>query len=156
MGILGIWMSCLGGIVLKEISYTKQVSEITEEMIADGFFNGWGNPPSKAKHVEILQKSFVSYVAIDTETNQIVGFINAVSDGVLSAYIPLLEVVKPYQNIGIARELVRHMVEELKDVYMVDLLCDGEFQAFYEKMGFFRGRGMMIRNYARQNGNDVN
>ena len=40
-------------------------------------------------------------IAIDENTNQVVGFVTAISDGVLSAYIPFLEVLPEYKSIGI-------------------------------------------------------
>ncbi len=38
---------------------------------------------------------------IDDINNKVVGFITAISDGVISAYIPLLEVLPKYQNMKI-------------------------------------------------------
>ena len=75
-----------------------------------------------------------------------------VSDGVLSAYIPLLEVLPAYQQSGIGAELMRLMLETLSDIYMVDLLCDLEVQPYYERMGMRRATGMLVRNYAAQSG----
>ena len=54
--------------------------------LPDGFFEGWPNPPSKEKHRELLEKSYLSLVALDGTA--IVGFVNVISDGVLSCYIP--------------------------------------------------------------------
>ena len=61
-----------------------------------------------------------------------VGFITAISDGVLSAFIPLLEVL-PAPGPGIGSELVRRMLSELEDFYMVDLVCDPELEPFYRR-----------------------
>lgn len=122
--------------------------------IGQGFFNGWPNPPSIEKHREILEKSYKAIVAVD-ENNTIIGFINFISDGVLSVYIPLLEVLPQYYNQGIGSELVKRMFKELEDFYMVDLLCDEDLQLFYEKLGMFKSQGMMIRNYKYQSGRDI-
>ena len=151
----------------KMIKYTADISHITAEML-DGdfpgqnvgnektgssrFFQGWPNPPSPATHLRILQGAYIAWVAIDTTTNKVVGFINAVSDGVLSAYIPLLEVLPAYQKQGIGGELVSHMLDSLKDLYMIDLLCDVDMQGYYAKRGMHKATGMLARNYHRQNG----
>ena len=83
-----------------KIIYTKNLSDITEDMLT-GFFVGWPNPPCRTLHLKILMNSYCSFVAMDKNTGQVVGFINAISDGVLTAYIPLLEVLPEYQGKGI-------------------------------------------------------
>ena len=56
----------------------------------------------------------------------VVGFVTAASDGVLSAFIPLLEVLPAYRDRGIGAELVRRLLGQLDDLYMVDLCCDAD------------------------------
>ncbi|MCL2285249.1 MAG: GNAT family N-acetyltransferase [Firmicutes bacterium] len=133
------------------IQYTSDINLITEEMLQGGFFAGWPNPPSAAAHLRILHGAYVAWVAVDTTTSKVVGFINAVSDGVLSAYIPLLEVLPEYQKQGIGKELVSRMLESLKGLYMVDLLCDEDMQGYYAKLGMYKTTGMCARNFDRQN-----
>lgn len=41
--------------------------------------------------------------AQNDDTNQVVGFITAISDGVLSAFIPFLEGLPEYKNQGISK-----------------------------------------------------
>ncbi len=85
-------------------------------------------------------------LARDTKTKRIVGFVTAVGDGVLSAYLPLLEVLPEYQGRGIGTELVRHILQQLEGYYMVDLCCDEELVRFYERFGMLRLAGMALRN----------
>ena len=133
------------------INYTDSPEGIGPDDLK-GFFVGWPNPPSPDKHLEILIKSNAIVLAIDETTGQVVGFINAISDGVLSAYIPLLEVLPEYQKQGIGTELVRRMLSKLSGLYMVDLLCDKELQPYYERFGMKPITAMMIRNFDRQSG----
>jgi ribosomal protein S18 acetylase RimI-like enzyme len=91
-------------------------------------------------------------LAVDDDTGHVVGFVSAISDGVLAAYIPLLEVLPGYQSRGIGTELMRRMLETLSGFYMVDLLCDEELQPYYERLGMRRATGMLVRNYAAQSG----
>ena len=72
-----------------EVSYQRDLQNINEEMLT-GFFQNWPNPPSASSLFKILQQS--NYIVIAKANNELVGFINAISDEVLSAYIPLLEV----------------------------------------------------------------
>jgi hypothetical protein len=44
------------------------------------------------------------------------------------------------------------MLERLRGLYMVDLLCDPEVQSFYARLGMQPATGMMLRNYERQSG----
>ncbi len=133
------------------IRYVDSIESVTVENL-DGFFVGWQNPPSPETHFELLKNSSVVVLAVDSETGNVVGFITAISDRVLSAYIPLLEVLPENQKQGIGLELARRMLEKLKDLYMVDLLCDEELQSFYTKLGMKQAQGMFLRNYKRQAG----
>ena len=74
------------------ITYTDSLEHITADKVS-GFFVGWPNPPSPETHLKLLQNSSKLVLAIDETTGNVAGFITAISDGVLSAYIPLLEVL---------------------------------------------------------------
>lgn len=100
----------------------------------------------------MLEQSYAVELAIDEETGNVEGFIQAISDGVLSAYIPLLEVLPEYQRKGIGTDLIKRMFNRLGDLYMIDLLCDNELQEFYGKQGMQKASGMVIRHYQNQAG----
>lgn len=133
------------------ISYTNSVEELTSDQL-HGFFVGWPKPPSPQTHLALLQNSAHVVLAVDEETGNVVGFVTAISDEVLTAHIPLLEVLPAYQGRGIGGELMRRVLGELSKLYAVDLLCDTELQPFYESLGMRRAVGMMVRNYERQAG----
>src|SRR2546430_6536822 len=76
------------------------------------FFVGWENPPSPETLLRILQNSEHCVIAYDTNAKKVIGFINCISDGILSAYIPLLEVLPEYQHQGIGRKLMEQMLEK--------------------------------------------
>jgi len=136
------------------ISYTDDPTGVTADQL-HGFFVGWPNPPTPGAHLRLLHGSGLVELAIHEDTGQVVGFATAITDGVLSAYIPLLEVLPEHQERGIASELVRRLLKRLDHLYMIDLLCDAERQPFYEKLGMRPAGGMMIRNYARQAGGSL-
>ena len=108
--------------------------------------------PTPEKLLEILKNSEHKVIAIDEEKKTVIGFINAISDKVLSAFIPLLEVLPEYQHQGIGSELVKRMFDKLKDYYMIDLVCDDEMVKFYSKFGMEKHTSMIKRNYLNQDG----
>lgn len=132
------------------VRFERYTPELAAVPLADGFFDGWPNQPDAATHRRILSDSYLAYVAV--ADGRIIGFLNVISDGVLTAYIPLLEVVAPYRGRGIGSRLVSLALAALDDFYMVDLLCDPAVQDFYAKAGLSRAAGMCRRNYARQGG----
>lgn len=131
--------------------YKNELDGITSDMLK-GFFVDWPNPPNPETHLKLLKNSSKVLIAVDSESNQVVGFITAISDGVLSAYIPLLEVLPAYKNKGIGKELVNQMLKELDDIYMIDLCCDDDLVPYYDKLGMMRTNGMILRNYNMQSG----
>lgn len=122
--------------------------------LADGFFEGWPNPPSKQIHRKILENSYAAFVAIDPLTKTIIGFINVISDGILSTYIPLVEVIPDHRKQGIGKQLVETAFLELENLYMVDLSCDDALVSFYQKLGMHQTNGMIKRNFKKQSGNE--
>lgn len=142
---LGLWG------VGRVIRYVYTSSGITPDQI-EGFFKGWPRSPSPETHLRLLANSDEVVLAVAEDTGKVVGFITAITDRVLAAYIPLLEVLPEYRNRGIGRELVRKLLARLNGLYMVDVLCDEHLQAFYASLGMQPATGAMMRNYERQAG----
>jgi len=134
------------------IAIKKYAQELDRLPLGSGFFEGWPNPPNQEVHRKILRDSYLSLVAVDTDEGMIVGFVNAISDGVLSAYIPLLEVLPAYRGQGIGADLVRTLLSMLQHLYMVDLCCDQDLHPYYARLGMFKSFGMIYRNYQAQAG----
>src|SRR5690554_546639 len=116
------------------IRYQTHLDAITPAQLQE-FFVGWPTHPDPATHLRILQNAYAVALAVDTETGRVIGFANAISDGVLSAYIPLLEVLPEWQGQGIGRRLIELLCDELDELYMVDIVCDPELEAFYKPLG---------------------
>ncbi len=125
------------------VVYATDVAGVTPAEL-EGFFVGWPSPPSPQRHLEILRGSDHVVLARD-DAGRVVGFITAISDGVLSAFIPLLEVLPDYQRQGIGSELVRRMLAELESFYMVDLVCDPELEPFYRRFEMMLLSSMGVR-----------
>jgi ribosomal protein S18 acetylase RimI-like enzyme len=133
------------------IRYEDSVDVIRPDQLR-GFFSGWPEHPAPETHLELLRGSDLVVLAIDTEFSAVVGFVTAITDGVLAAYLPFLEVLPAYRRRGIGSELVTRVVARLRDLYMVDLVCDPDVLPFYESLGFRAGTSAMIRSQSRRAG----
>ena len=133
------------------IKYQNSIKGISAKQLK-GFFIGWKNSPSAETHLKLLRNSYKVILAINIETENVVGFITTISDGVLSAYIPFLEVLPKFQNKNIGSQLVKRMLKKLEGFYMIDLICDPELEGFYKEFGMKGSIGMILRNYDKQSG----
>ena len=127
------------------IRYTDDLDGLSAADLA-GFWEGWPTPPSAARHLRALRGSEVAILAVDDATGRVVGFVTAVGDGELAAFLPFLEVLPEYRGRGIGRELVRRVVEALGGRYAIDLVCDDDLVPYYERLGFTRLTAMAIRD----------
>ncbi|MHC4940768.1 MAG: GNAT family N-acetyltransferase [Planctomycetota bacterium] len=112
-----------------------------------GFFEGWPEAPSLETHHRLLAGSTHFIVAVPEGERRVIGYITAISDGVLCAYIPLLEVLPAHRGNGIGSTLMGSMLDRLEDLYMIDLVCDPALQPFYEAVGMRPYSAMIRRNY---------
>ncbi len=136
------------------IVYRDHLDGVEPDMLR-GFFVGWPVKPSPTTLLAALGGSGIVALAVDSETNRVVGFANALTDGRLAAFIPLLEVLPEYQARGVGSELVRRLLERLGQIYAVDVVCDPDVQPFYSRLGFTALHAMARRNpeaIARANG----
>ncbi|MEO7718618.1 MAG: GNAT family N-acetyltransferase [Capsulimonas sp.] len=129
---------------MNNIIYTSDVTSITAKQLT-GFFVGWPTPPSPETLRQLLHKSDCRVLAIDEDENAVVGFITALTDGVLFGYISSLEVRPAHQNLGIGKQLVTRMLAELDHLYAIDLVCDPDIQPFYERCGLRPCSAMIVR-----------
>jgi ribosomal protein S18 acetylase RimI-like enzyme len=136
------------------IRYIDSTENVRAEML-DGFFVGWANPPSKETLLKILRNSYAVVLAVDNSKEKVVGFVTAISDGLLCAHIALLEVLPEYHNKKIGTQLLSRMLAKLEKFYDVSLMCDENLQSFYARFGMSSGTAMNIRNYERQSGDQI-
>jgi ribosomal protein S18 acetylase RimI-like enzyme len=134
------------------IRYLESSDDITAGQLT-GFFEGWQHPPSPATHLQALRASDVVVLAVEyAPAPRVIGFATAVTDGVLAAHIPLLEVLPTHRGRGIGSELVRRLLAQLGPLYMVDLTCDAELLPFYRRLGFESATAAIMRDVDAQGG----
>lgn len=128
------------------ISYITSLEGISPSQL-EGFFVGWKKPLNVEQHYEILKNSAYFCLAYDTEQKKVIGFVNALSDHVNFAFIPMLEVLPLYKNKGIGSQLMKNILEQLSHITCIDLSCDEELQSFYQEFGMLKSHGMVVRRY---------
>lgn len=126
-----------------ELTYLTQRGCVRPEQVS-GFFVGWPAPPSAQQLVDVMDGSYRRVWAL--ERDRVVGYVSAISDGVLNAFIPWLEVHPDYQGRGVGSELMRRILKELDGMYAVDLACDPELLGYYEQRGFVAGHAAHRRD----------
>lgn len=72
---------------------------------------------------------------------KLVGLMNALSDGIMTAYFHYLLVRPEYQDQGIGRQLVETMLQEYRDYARKVLIAYDAEVGFYEACGFEAGAG---------------
>ena len=110
-----------------------------------GFFVGWQHPFPPETHLRMLAGSDLAQLAVDTTTGQVVGFVAALTDGVQGAFITLLEVRPAWQGQGIGQALMEQMLERLRHIQTIELMCDTDLVPFYERFGMKLTTGMVLR-----------
>jgi GNAT superfamily N-acetyltransferase len=73
--------------------------------------------------------------------DRLAGLMNALSDGVMTAYFHYLLVRPEYQKLSIGRTLVKMMLEEYSEYARKVLIAYEQETAFYKQCGFGVGEG---------------
>ena len=83
-----------------------------------------------------LRNSYFYLCCFDNE--ELVGFLDVVSNGVTDAYIQDVIVRPSHQGNGIGTHMIEMAVKRLKDnrVYAISVLFDEKLKDFYAKFGF--------------------
>jgi ribosomal protein S18 acetylase RimI-like enzyme len=137
------------------IRYTDSLDWITPDHLRGGFFAEWTKPLTPEIHLRTLRGCDAVVLAVDEATGSVIGYVTMLTDWVLSAFIPNLEVLVGYQGQGIGSELMRRIFARLENIPNIDLLCDPGVVPFYQRLGMQPCGGMVIRkrnvNFERTN-----
>ena len=95
---------------------------------------GWNRMESEYSNP--IMHSYYHIGAYDSD--QLVGFIDCVSNGVTDAYIQDLMVSPLHQGNGIGTELMNRMIKHLKEqkIYMISVIFEDKLKSFYRRFGF--------------------
>jgi len=107
---------------------------------------GWDGRTEK--YQRILGNTYFSAACFADD--QLVGYVDTVSDGIEDAYIRDLAVHPGYQRQGIGSRLLAMVIERIKSdgIKMVNVVFEPGFVGLYEKAGYIIMAGGVIDNEA--------
>jgi ribosomal protein S18 acetylase RimI-like enzyme len=119
---------------MRNIQY-KTIKDFSEKELRDLFLSvDWssGNYPDKL--VISMRNSSSVFTAWDGD--KLVGLINVLDDGIMTAYVHYLLIMPEYQHIGIGKKLVKMVSENYKDYLRIVLIAYEKEIEFYKHCGF--------------------
>jgi len=97
----------------------------------------WSSGHYPEKLVIAMKNSGSVFSAWDNE--KLIGLINVLDDGIMTAYLHYLLVNPEYQGKGVGKELLRLVLEKYKDYLRIMLVAYSNEVDFYEQRGFTAG-----------------
>lgn len=117
-----------------EITY-KSTKEFNKDELKDLFLSvNWSSGHYPEKLVIAMKNSGSVFSAWDND--KLVGLINALDDGVMTAYVHYLLINPAYQGKGIGKELVRLLSQKYKEYLRIVLIAYEKETEFYRRCGF--------------------
>ena len=116
----------------------KDTKTFEQKELQDLFLSvEWSSGHYPEKLVVAIKNSASVFTA--WHDGKLVGLINALDDGIMTAYIHYLLVNPDYQGKGIGKELVRLISEKYKDYLRIVLIAYSGEVDFYKQLGFVAG-----------------
>lgn len=103
---------------------------------------GWDR--QEGKYTKILAKSYAYYTVRNNE--ELIGFMNIISDGIADAFLVDLMVHPDFQNKGIGSSLIKQAIVDIKKegIKCIQVTFNDDLEAFYKKLGFHIFEGGII------------
>lgn len=128
-------MNLKEGMIIMEIIYKTDKSYSTDDVKELFLSVDW----LSGKYPERLKKALDHCETVVTawDGSRLVGLINVIDDGELTAYVHYLCVNPEYQGLGIGKELLKQIREKYHDYLYIILIAEHEgLLMYYKKNGF--------------------
>ena len=100
-----------------------------------------------ANYPERLMKALYNCETVFTawDDEKLVGLVNAIDDGELTAYVHYLCVNPEYQNMGIGQKLLAQIKDKYKDyLYIIIIAENDSLTSYYKNNKFEEGQGTHV------------
>ena len=122
---------------MKNIQY-KTTKNFSESELKELFLSvNWSSGNYPEKLVIAMENSSSVFSAWNGD--KLVGLINILDDGIMTAYAHYLLITPEYQHIGIGENLVKLVADKYKDYLRIILIAYDKEIGFYEHCGFTVG-----------------
>ena len=122
---------------MKNIQY-KTTKNFSESELKELFLSvNWSSGNYPEKLVKAMENSSSVFSAWNGD--KLVGLINILDDGIMTAYAHYLLITPEYQHIGIGENLIKLVADKYKDYLRIILIAYDKEIGFYEHCGFTVG-----------------
>ena len=122
---------------MKDIQY-KTTKNFSESELKELFLSvNWSSGNYPEKLVIAMENSSSVFSAWNGD--KLVGLINILDDGIMTAYAHYLLITPEYQHIGIGENLIKLVADKYKDYLRIILIAYDKEIGFYEHCGFTVG-----------------
>ncbi|MDR1129698.1 MAG: GNAT family N-acetyltransferase [Prevotellaceae bacterium] len=113
----------------------KSIKDFTPRELQDLFLSvNWSSGSYPDKLVIAMKNSDAVFTAWDNQ--RLVGLINVLDDGIMTAYIHYLLIMPEYQRSGIGKSLVKMVTDKYSSFLRILLIAYGSETEFYKHCGF--------------------
>lgn len=120
---------------MSNITYHHHVDGITAHQLRR-LHVGWPNPPSPETFLKSLFNMNAIVLALDQESDEVIGFVCGMTDQVMILYIWDLEVLSDYQDQGVEDALLSHLLDRYAALYQINANPHPGIQTFFASAGF--------------------
>ena len=113
----------------------KATKDFTPEELKDLFLSvEWSSGNYPEKLVTAMKNSETVFTAWDN--GKLIGLINALDDGIMTAYVHYLLVNPAYQGKGVGKKLTQMIAQKYSDYLRIVLIAYDDGVEFYKRCGF--------------------
>jgi len=103
---------------------------------------------AKDRTIESIQKLLkhtkIFVVIRNEDTNQLIGFGRAISDGIYRALLDDVVIDTEYRGKGFGKQIIQELLKELGDVEQVFLNTKPALEEFYKQFGFIKPKAITM------------